>query len=443
MAELAAGEFDAGMVGPGELKFALSQTLPVRWSGRPMWSQWDVETAIEKGLKASTWVYVCIMRNTNALASLPWEVQVQQADGRWVSVPGHPLQMLIDRPNPYWSRQRLMSLIVMELLLAGNSLVCKVRLKGGEFPVNIFTVRPNRIAPIPSKDIGALGYEVQSQDGTRYFIGRKDVAHIQLPDPGNHYWGLSPLKAASKAIDVDREAASWQKSTLANMLIPPGMFTITGGAALTSEQFTEQQEILKKRYQGALNARSPLLLGGDVKWTELSQSAKDLDFMEGRRMSREEICAILGVPPPVAGILERATYSNMGVARQIWWEDTLLPLLELISTTLTNQLASEWGTNVRLMPVLSGVPALLEDFSRRVGISKELWAMGVPFNQASDRLSLGMQVPGGDIGYIPANLQPVVDGQGPMGFEDMLGQGLDDEGTKAGRVAQFHKWLGR
>lgn len=431
---------DLASLAVGEFKVSPKTLLPVSWSNRPRWPVWDSESAIDRAFKASSWVYICAMRNANAIASLPWRAEIWTGQ-QWAHVPNHPLQDLIDQPNPFWSRQHLMTLIVLELELTGNSVLCKVRAEPDGAPVNVFTIRPQRIAPIPSRDIHVLGYEVRAADGKPHFLGAADAIHVQFPDPANPFWGLSPLQSAAKAIEVDRESAAWQRNALSNMLVPPGVFAMRGH--ITKQQFEDAKEILREQYQEAANARRPLMTGPDVEWRQLSMSPAELDFLETRKLTREEICSVFGVPPPVAGILERATYSNIETARTIWWQDTLLPLVDMIAGALTRGLASEFGDNFRLVPDLTAVPAMLTVVERRVAIIKDLFSMGVPFNTASEAVALGLSSPGGDIGYLPANLSPVTEG-GPLDMYDAPIIGPNDEAKRfrgrKSRVVSIDEW---
>jgi HK97 family phage portal protein len=394
-------------------KAAPRDLLPPMWSNRPMWPTWDTESAVEHGLMSSGWVYTCAQKNANAIGSVPWEAQ--QWDGSsWVHQPRSPLQILINNPNPFWSLQHLMMLMSLELDVAGNTVLCKVRvdLPGFEgIPANLFTLRPNRIAPVPSQDIHNLGFIVGTADGRRHFVGASDVVHIQQPNPLNPYWGLSPLKAASQQVAIDRESAKWQRHTLSNLMVPPGMFV--SKHPMTQEVFEDAKERLLEEYQASENARRPMLLGTDVEWKQLSMTPQELDFLESNRSNAESICAIMGVPAPIAGILQDANYANIRTAREIWWEDTLIPRLGIISGGLTRGVAHEFGRDWRLVPDTKAVAALMGITLKRIEAVKELWGMGVPFNQAASFMSLDLNIGTGDVGYLPLNLGPVTE-TGPL-----------------------------
>jgi HK97 family phage portal protein len=314
-----------------------------------------------------------ITRNARAIGSLPWIVERKVGTRQYEPVDeDEPLQAILDNPNPWWSQQHLKELIVTELFLAGNSLVSKIRVNvdGEDVPVELFTVRPQNIRPVPIKGGFIKEYEVGGADGKEYTILPEDVVHIQFPDPACPYWGLSPLQSAAKSIDTDVDAAGWQKTSLQNMLVPPGAFLIRGH--INKEQHKLAKKILLEEYQGKLNAGKPLILGGqgtnEVEWKPMGMTPAEVSFIETRKLSREEICAIIGVPPPIVGLLERATYQNIRTAREIWWEDTLLPTVNVVDSAFNRALAPEYGDDLRVRSDTSKVDALLALFERRLSV---------------------------------------------------------------------------
>lgn len=392
---------------PGEVKsLTPGDTLSALWVGKPKWSMWNTEAAINQGYKAISWVYVCCSKTALAISQLPWQVQKISGD-RWENVEkSHPLQQLLDNPNPWWSSQELVYRIVLELLLGGNSIVTKVR--AGGIPVELFTLRPQHIAPIPSRTKYISNYVVALPDGKKRYVAPEDVIHIQLPDPGWPFWGMSPLQAAARVIDIENDAQTWQKVSLQNFMVPPGLIQVKGH--INAQQFEQERERLRKEYTGALNARRPLLMGGgglEAVWKQMSLTPQEVDFINTRKLSREEICAIIGTPPPIVGILDHSTYNNISTAKEIWWEDSLTPLGGMIENAINRALAPEFGDDLRAQLDKSKVVALLAAVMRRIEAVKELTAMGVPFNDASEFVALGLTHPGGDVGYLPVNMVPV------------------------------------
>ena len=90
------------------------------------------------------------------------------------------------------------------------------------------------------------------------------------------------------------------------------------------------------------NAHTPWVLGAGANWQQMSLSPAEMDFINSRKFTREEICTIFQVPPPMIGIQDRMTYNNIETARKIFWMDTVTPLLEDIKDCFNLSLTPEF-----------------------------------------------------------------------------------------------------
>lgn len=88
----------------------------------------------------------------------------------------------------------------------------------------------------------------------------------------------------------------------------------------------------------------------------------------------------------------------------------------------------EFGPGLRLDFNVDNVKAIQDSFYDTVNAAKDLWAMGVPFNQINQQLELGFDdIPGGDIGYLPMSMLPA-------------GMALPDLGDDADKSRQNKAW---
>ncbi len=399
-----------------EFKHRPMTILPGSYAMRPMWPTFDSALAFSDGWKASSWVYVCTMKNAHALASMPWLVH-RRVGRKLVPWPEHPLQRVLDRPNPWWSQRDLILRIALELQVAGNSVICKVRLEPTGKTMQLFTARPQLIAPVPSNDVHVAGFSVAALDGRRYFLGARDAIHVQLPDPTNPYWGYGIVAAGTRPINTDAKSADWQANAIDNALIPPGVFTINEAEGMDDDQWDKAIADLKEQYQGAVNARVPLVLS-ETKWQSLGMSPADMDWLKGRSATKKEIALLHGVPLGLLG--EQSTFNNVHEDKLRHWEDGVLPLSHLMSDAMTIQLAQpEYGDEVVIAPDTRKVPALVNARNNQIDGVKTLWSMGTPFNHAAEYMGLDFEIPGGDIGYVPTNLIPQTT-EGSIDAVDMI-----------------------
>jgi hypothetical protein len=71
-------------------------------------------------------------------------------------------------------------------------------------------------------------------------------------------------------------------------------------------------------------------------------TAEEMQYIEGRRLNREEACARYDVPPPVVHILDRATFSNITEQMRSMYRDTMAPRLALYESVLDTQLRPDF-----------------------------------------------------------------------------------------------------
>ena len=385
---------------PEQKSYSAPDLLFSYYGKSPRFLEWSTELAIKEGYKHSTWVYSCINLRATTASSVPWLVEKKVGDD-WELDTASSLAKLLQRPNPDMDWRTMIEYCIQHQDLSGNSFWSKVR-AGNNQVAELWVLMPQAIKVVPGnvRLVDRYEYDLGS---VRRNIQPEDILHFKYPDPGNMYFGMSPLLSAAQAVDIDNEAERFQKVSLENRGLSDLHFEVPPEA--TAEQVNRLKQIFQEQQGGARNARKALF--SSAKATVLNTSAAELDFTESRRFIRDEICSAFGVPPPMVGNYEKATLSNIETARQIFWRDTLIPVLDRVAATLNQHLAAEFGAEYRIRYDLSQVDALRENLSEKVTQAQQLWAMGIPFNEINRRLEIGFEeIEGGEIGYLPSGLLP-------------------------------------
>ena len=384
-----------------ERSMSLSEALPRSQDGRPRPVVYDDNTALDGGLESSVWVYVCVEIIGRAISSRSFAVY----DAEGEALPDHPLSLLLASPNPWWSTAQLLERVTQHLLLTGNGVITKVR-GVREIPVELWALQPSTVKPIPSRSSYVEGYQFRDGGAVR-LLPAEDVCHVQLSNPADPYWGLAPYRAGKISIDEDSAAREWNRANLRNSARPSGVLAF--GTPLTREQWQEARWRLRQHYMGAANAGIPFVSGGDAKWTPFDRTPLEMDFLSGRRLTREEICAVFGVPPVLAGILDRATYSNYEVAETVFWRQTVVPLLTLLAGQLTSSLGPDFGLRPgeHVWYDEAGIPGAKRIDEATAKVASTLFSFGVPVALISRRLELELpRFPGDEISYLPSGIVP-------------------------------------
>ncbi|MCB1711335.1 MAG: phage portal protein [Candidatus Riesia sp.] len=371
--------------------------------GKPVWTNYTVEDAIDNGYRASHIVYACVKKLADAASSVPFIVQERDKKGEWRNVTNHPLEQLLMRPNPFQTWQDLIERIVQHLNLAGNALLYK-NVVGGR-TVELWVINPDTLKPIPDESNFIAGYQFYKGSRKDDVLEPDKIIHLQFADPQNPFWGMSPLEAAQKIVDTEVEAVSWWKVSLQNRAVKDGLLSFKNPMGV--DQYTAVREKVAEQLQGSANARGPIIIGEEVDYKPFSMSPVELDFTNSRKMTREDIMAVFGVPGILLNFTDGTTYANAREARKIFYIDTIMPLLEGIRAGLNRSLVSGFGdiNKLRISIDLTAIDIFMDILADRAEAAERYFRMGVPLNMISNLMNLYIPpTPTGNFSFAPANM---------------------------------------
>jgi HK97 family phage portal protein len=299
------------------------------------------------------WVAVLVNKLAYSSARLPLKTYRRSAAGR-VDARDTPLGRLLARPNNmhdpffFW----LWTASTHEIF--GEAMWVKDR--GGDPrrpPVNLWPLHPANVVTrrLTEADehlaMGAPGdliYErfagVTSAPLARYRAA--DVVHFRSYNPDNQIRGMSRLEPLRQTLvneDAARRATSsfWQRGARPGMALKhPGKFSNPDVAARLKAQFDAIAA-------GTDSTGTTVVLEEGMEAQVLSLSAEEAQYIETRKLNREEACAIYDVPPPAVHILDRATFSNITEQMRSMYRDTMAPRLGLYEAVLKSQLVDDFG----------------------------------------------------------------------------------------------------
>jgi HK97 family phage portal protein len=281
--------------------------------------------------RQSSWIYVAVSRIAEAAALVPLRVMRLEGEKR-LQVERHPLELLLENPNPTMSRFELFEATLGYLELTGNAYWFLAGDALGR-PAQIWPLRPERVSivPHPSNYVAGYIYEV---DGLRIPLEPIEVIHFKRWHPANDYYGLSAIEAARLTIDTDRAMARWNKNTFGqDNGVPAGIVNIKD---FVSEADYERIKREWRNSYGGGQRKTAFLRGGTVEWQEIGLSHTELDFLKGRLAHRDEILNIFGIP--VGLLSENATEANAKVAERLFIERTLWPKLVRLAQRISQEL---------------------------------------------------------------------------------------------------------
>jgi len=340
---------------PAIKESAASKLLMVN-PGQAVWSPRNYESFAKEAYGKNVVAYQAINRVADAIASVKLGVYRGETE-----LTEHPLKALLNRPNPFQSYGDYMRAKVSFILIAGNGYEERFRV-GGDIK-ELYQLRPDRMKIIPSANGIPAAYEYSmGQNKTRWDVDPRtldsDVRHLKLFNPLNDWYGMSPIEAGSYAIDQNNESMNWMQSLLQNSARPSGALTVKDGGTLSDENFNRLKAQIEEQYSGSSNAGRPMLLEGGLDWQQMGLSPTDMGIIESKFSSARDVALAFGVPPQLLGIPGDNTYSNYAEARLAFWEDTALPLLDMIVHDWNAWLGAAYGVDIKAD--IDSIPAIAE-----------------------------------------------------------------------------------
>ena len=259
-----------------------------------------------------TAVYSCVRILSEAVAGLPLHLYQYIENGSKEKAIKHPLYFLLhDEPNPEMTSFVFRETLMTHLLLWGNAYAQIIRNGKGEV-VALYPLMPNRMT-VNRDDTGQLYYEYQTSSddakttkGGTVRLKPTDVLHI----PGLGFDGLvgySPIAMAKNAIGLAIATEEYGAKFFSNGATPGGLLEYPG----TVKNPDAIRESWNKGFGGSSNSNKVAILEEGMKYTPISISPNEAQFLETRKFQINEIARIFRVPPHMVGDLEKSSFSNI------------------------------------------------------------------------------------------------------------------------------------
>ena len=266
----------------------------------------------ERTAMQMTAVYSCVRILSEAVAGLPLQFYRYTADGGKEKAVDHPLYFLLhDEPNPEMTSFVFRETLMTHLLLWGNAYSQIIRNARGEI-IALYPLMPDRMTVNRDGD-GQLYYEyymntedAHTMKGTTVRLQPHDVLHI----PGLGFDGLvgySPIAMAKNAIGMAIACEEYGAKFFANGAAPSGVLEHPG----TIKDPSRVRESWQATFGGSANANKVAVLEEGMKYTPISISPNEAQFLETRKFQIDEIARIFRVPPHMVGDLEKSSFSNI------------------------------------------------------------------------------------------------------------------------------------
>ncbi len=356
------------------------------------------------------YIYGCVYLISNTIASIP--LQIYKDDTKKDKIDKHDFYKLLKKPNFKDSEYDVKENVSANLELTGNAfLLLDGKEKSSNIPTSIFPLISSSV--VIEKNTSATRISSIKDFITGYKYGNisytvEDILHERKFNPTDEYYGLSPLQAAGLTIDVVQESKRRNYNIFKNGV--GGTDSFETDQPYNAVVYNRLKADVNEKYQKTENAHVPHILFNGLKYKNSGIALRDLEYVTGLKLSREELCGfIYQVPIILLGVLENSSYNNISEATKIFYNICIKPRLAK-NREIYQKLLDLWGDEYYIDFDLSNIDALKEDLTDKIKNAQALFGMGVPLDQIIEALQLPLdasKIPNSNIGYLPFNLTEV------------------------------------
>lgn len=386
-----------GFSGLGDQTPAYSETSFHGVGSMPLGGMWAAYGEI---YRSQLWVGIVIRKLAMATARNPFDLK-RALDGNDQEPEDGPLSALMKSPNERLSGFELWLWTSSTYDIYGEAFWLKLRDRTGTVrelhpihPTNLITHR---------NEAGEIEY---LYGPNRLVIAERDVVVFKNYNPANTRRGLSNLEGLRMTLlneDASRRATAswWQKGARPSVIL-------RHPKNLSDPAIERLQKQMDSNHAGADNMGRTLVLEEAMEATVVQLSAEEMQYIESRKLNREEVCASYDVPPPVVHILDKATFSNITEQLRSMYRDTMAPRYELFESVVDHQLVPEFYPAGDVFSKFNMDEVLRGDFETRATAVGTLIEKGVyKPSEARPMFNLPPAGPEADVLYGNAALVPL------------------------------------
>jgi HK97 family phage portal protein len=254
------------------------------------------------------------------------------------------LQEFFSNCNPNDTLLEILDDITRDIYVFGNAFLEVVYGADGK-PKELWNLDAPTMRVMADEHGAITGYiqTPRSHSGNVYFEPR-EVIHFKLESRGSTLYGLSPLASLVLPITTDRYSQIYNRAFFLNGAKVRGAFIMKDASP---EQVERNRDYMAARAKNPDMAHSDMVLEGDIEFRQISTTQKDMEFLQLREFTRNEILAVYGVPPSKVSIIETG---NIGAGSgdqqtQTFYEETIAPFQMRVAEKLTKHIIRQ-GFNI-------------------------------------------------------------------------------------------------
>lgn len=253
------------------------------------------------------------------------------------------------RPLPTWVRNmspelrnhEILGQVVTSLLLDGNAYLATLRDGTGRV-LSLSVLDPTDITPkLDADDSGIQRLTFTSTQAPGTTFTSRDITMVRgLMKPGQ-IQGVSPITAAREFIGLGLATQRFGSGFFRNNATPGSVIEVPG--QLSPEGAQALKSAWTDIHKGPGNGNRLAVLTESAKFSKISLSPEDSQFLETRQATVQDVARLYGVPPHLLADASGSTSWGSGLHEQnvAFSQYSLRPLVTRVEAALTSIMRSE------------------------------------------------------------------------------------------------------
>ena len=397
-----------------------------------------------------------IAQNIAALDVGFWSGPPRDTEREQIPMPTD-LERLLDRPNPdIRSREEFIILTVLHLLLTGEAWqvlldnVGRVVTDADAKPRFLLVKCKQEVRHASEKTATTTPIKSKSLlNKTGWFDAATDLvlpdegalqSKLPNPTPGQQHRGFSPAQVGKTEIETDWMSAVYQNAYIKNGAEPQGYLSTKQG--MGGNIRTALRQSWDQRHKGPFKAGRVAVLSHGLEYKRTGDNHQEMQYLEGRKFSREQNSILWGVPESELGYTSDTKYLNGISGNDAMWAQVFLPLMRLVEAAWNDPfygIARRYSNPRTDKRAWMGfdrtrVKAIMDRIADKMDQADKLFRMGVKVDDINRRLSLGLPSNPGvsDVPMFPLQFAPaemIIDGDYAPEQQGSNGQNSGDKKT--------------
>lgn len=285
----------------------------------PLQGPVTVNTQSSLGIPA---LYRCVQIISDSIASLPLKAYRHNTEIE-------PTPAILAQPDRTMTRHEMMSSTILSLLMHGNAFWLLGDRDALGYPRQAVLLATDAVHVQANGAV--LTYRVGGQTYTD-----EDILHFRGLQLAGSPMGMSVLEHHRRTLGISIAGEDCASEVYNAGGLPVGVLEAD------VEMSKAEAEQIKNQFIAANGGRNrtPAILAGGLKFKPLSFNPKDLELIDARQYSAQQVCTIFGVPAFLAGVAapNSMTYSNVNQDSVHFARYTLRPWISRIEASLSTLL---------------------------------------------------------------------------------------------------------